>query len=250
MHSIASVIDTVHIQSKSKIRVVDLETTGLNPDDQVVEIGAVDLDIHTGDICDAVSQIIRPCKSIPAEACAIHHITDDDVAAAPSWPDVWPRIFNDENVVAFAAHNANFDGKWISDELLKGKPLICTLKAALRIWPDAPEHKNQTLRYWLKLPIDRDRTTPTHRALPDAYVTANLLRELLKSASVDDLISWSNQPALLPKVTFGKHRGLKWADVPNDYLNWIVSNGSFDENVMHTVHAVRASRHASPNGNR
>ena len=230
---------------QSLIRVIDLETTGLDLDDEVVEIGAVDLDVDTGEICDVASQIIRPCKSIPADACAVHHITDDDVAGAPSWPEVWPRIFNGaQNVIAFAAHNASFESKWIGAELLREKPLICTYKAALRIWPDAPEHKNQTLRYWLKLPVDRDRTIPTHRALPDAYVTAHLLHKILTSgACVDDIVLWSGQPALLHIVAFGKHKGLKWADVPDGYLDWTIFKSDItDENIRHTAQTIRANR--------
>ena len=232
------------IPPKAKIRVFDLETTGLNADDEVVEIGAVDLDVHTGEICEVTSQIVRPSKPIPPLACAIHHITDDDVASAPSWPDVWPRVFNgDQNVIAFAAHYASFDSGWISADLLEGKPLICTYKTALRIWPEAPGYSNQALRYWLNLPVERDRAVPTHRALPDAYVSAHLVRELLKNASADDLVSWSNEPALLPKVTFGKHRGSKWTDVPDDYLDWIIFKSNFDdEDVMHTARSIRANR--------
>jgi exodeoxyribonuclease X len=187
------VVDT---RPKAVIRIVDLETTGLDPDDEVVEIGAVDLDVDTGDIRDVASRVVRPRKSIPPQASAIHHLTDVDVASAPGWSDVWPQVFTGgQNVIAFAAHNANFDSRWLTGDLLAGKPLICTYKAALRIWPNAPGHKNHILRYWLNLPVDRNRAIPTHRALPDAYVTAHLLRQVLTSASVDDLVSWSNQPA-------------------------------------------------------
>ena len=79
-------------------------------------------------------------------------------------------------------------------------------------------------------------------ALPDAYVTAHLLRQQLNSASLDDLITWSQQPALLTNVTFGKHRGLKWTDVRDGYLNWIIASGGFDENVSYTAKTVRAGR--------
>ena len=123
-----------------------------------------------------------------------------------------------------------------------GVPLICSYKAALRIWPHAPGHSNQVLRYWLKLPLEPERAFPAHRALPDAYVTAHLLRLQLNSASLDDLITWSQQPALLTNVTFGKHRGLQWTDVPDGYLDWIIASSGFDENVMYTAKTVRAGR--------
>jgi exodeoxyribonuclease X len=231
------------------MRIIDLETTGLDADDEVVEVGAVDLYVDTGDIRNVASQIIRPCNSIPPDACAIHHITDDDVANAPSWSDVWPRIFNTDgnvNVIAFAAHNAKFERKLLGDDLFQGRPIICTLKCALRLWPDAPDHKNQTLRYWRNLPVDRLRAFPPHRALPDAYVTAHILRDLLNGSSVDDLICWSNQPSLLPKVNFGKHRGLRWAEVPDGYLEWLIfKSWHDDEDVIHTAKTILANRKAS-----
>ena len=70
--------------------------------------------------------------------------------------------------------------------------------------------------------------------MPDAYVTAHILREVLNYVSVDQLISWSRQPVLLANVKFGKHRGMKWLDVPDDYFDWIISKGDFDEDVMRT----------------
>ena len=235
--------DVAEIRPKATIRIIDLETTGLDADDEIVEVGAVDLNVRTGDICDRASQIVRPSKPIPPLACAVHHITDDDVVSAPSWVDVGPQVFDgDENVVAFAAHNASFESRFVGAGLIGGKPFICTHKAALRLWPEAPGHSNQALRYWLKLPVDRERATPAHRALPDAYVTAHILREMLSRASVDQLVSWSQEPALLPNVLFGKHRGMKWIDVPDEYLVWIISKGDFNEDVMHTVQTIRANR--------
>jgi exodeoxyribonuclease X len=242
--TVENVCDPIaEIRPKALIRVIDLETTGLEADDEIIEIGAVDLNIYTGDICDRASQIVRPRKPIPPLACAVHHITDDDVVSAPSWADVGPQVFDgDQNIVAFAAHKASFETGFITADLIGGKSFICTLKAALRLWPEAPGHSNQALRYWLKLPVDRQRAIPAHRALPDAYVTAHILREMLNRASVDQLVLWSQQPALLINVGFGKHKGMKWTDVPDDYLGWIVSKGDFDEDVMHTVQTIRANR--------
>jgi exodeoxyribonuclease X len=46
---------------------------------------------------------------------------------------------------------------------------------------------------------------------------------------------WTNEPVLLPKVTFGKHRGQAWTDVPVDYLQWILRQQDMNENVVHTA---------------
>ena len=95
----------------SSIRIIDLETTGLMTADEVVEIGAIDLDCDSGEIRVVGSHLVRPRNAIPPETSAVHHLTDADVASAPAWEDVWPEFFNADDVVAFAAHNASFESQ-------------------------------------------------------------------------------------------------------------------------------------------
>jgi exodeoxyribonuclease X len=45
----------------------------------------------------------------------------------------------------------------------------------------------------------------------------------------------SYQPKLLDDVAFGKHRGLKWSQVPRDYLAWLLAKRGFDPDVMFTA---------------
>lgn len=59
---------------------------------------------------------------------------------------------------------------------------------------------------------------PAHRALPDAYVTAHHLRDMLNQASFQQLLAWSSEPALLPRVPSGPERGRRWDDIGNDAL--------------------------------
>jgi exodeoxyribonuclease X len=214
-----------------RIRVIDLETTGLLPADGVVEIAAVDL--IDGEVGSVASRLCHPGVPIPPALSAIHHIIDEDVADCPAWKSVLP-LFADDSVDAYAAHNAPFERQWCAGDF--AKPWICTKKSAYRIWPDAPAHNNQVLRYWLKADgLDRNIAREAHRAGPDAYVTAFTLRELLKRASVDQLIAWSSQPALLPRITFGKHKGQAWKDVPRDYLDWLCRQTDMDADVKFTA---------------
>jgi exodeoxyribonuclease X len=226
------------------IRVIDLETTGIDSTDHIVEVGSVDL-LPDGSISRFQEHLIKPPCTIPAEARAVHHISDEDVAQAKAWNVVCNTFFDRENfsdLVAFAAHNAAFDQQWLPPDLLGNLPLICTYKAAVHIWPEAPRHTNQVLRYWLDLDMDRSIADRAHRALPDAYVTAHLLREILKHASMEDLIRWTNEPVLLPKVTFGKYREQNWTDVPPDYLQWILRQQDMNEDVVHTARHYLAER--------
>jgi len=66
------------------IRAIDVETTGLDPTDEVVEIAAYH--IHDGHLYTTpYHAMVKPARSIPVTACAVHHITDADVAEAPPW---------------------------------------------------------------------------------------------------------------------------------------------------------------------
>lgn len=228
------------------IRVVDVETTGLEPPEAAIcEIGFCDLRSTANDLAlsptdweviGGFGTLVNPGRPIPPEVSAVHHIIDEDVAAATPWELAAASIIEPGNRIdAFAAHSAKFELKFIGPDLLAGRPLICTYKAALRLWPDAPSHSNSALRYW-KRPVGLVRETADrpHRAFPDAYVTAFLLRDLLQVASVEQLVEWSTQPALQVRCHIGAWRGKKWTEVDDGFLYW-VSQRDFDEDVLFTV---------------
>lgn len=212
------------------IRVIDFETTGMPPDASVCEAGRQDI-LADGTFCGCDSVLVNPGCPIPPEAKAVHHIDELLVADAPAFSEILEWMTDGADL--FAAHNAAFERSFFDGG---GKPWICTLKVARRVWPDAPGHGNQVLRYWRNLPLSLANAQPPHRALPDAYVTAWLLRDLLKAGtSIDDMVQWTEEPSLLPRVTFGKHRGKMWSEVPGDYLEWIVTKSDLDEDTKFTA---------------
>lgn len=210
------------------IRCIDFETTGLPTETDrhaVIEIGACDVIMGPTPILSTVfSTFCDPGRSIPHEAMAVHHITDDMVAGATgSMADLGTPDY-------FAAHNADYERQFImADDV----PFICTYKVALRLWPEAPSHSLQFLRYHLGLEVIPELAFPPHRAGPDAYLGAELMRRILAEnrVSIEDMVRWSNGPALLPRIPFGKHKGSKWEDVPVDYLDWIVNKSDLDRDI-------------------
>ena len=51
---------------------------------------------------------------------------------------------------------------------------------------------------------------------------------------------------LLPKVTFGKHRGQAWSELPGDYLSWLVNKSDMDADTKFTArHWLDQRRRAS-----
>jgi len=75
------------------IRIIDLETTGIDATAHVVEVGSVDL-LSDGTISRHQEQLVKPPCLIPAEAQAVHHITDEDVADAKPWKVVADTFFD------------------------------------------------------------------------------------------------------------------------------------------------------------
>lgn len=66
------------------IRVIDIETTGIDPGtDAIIEIASVDM-VRDGGITNAMDTLVRPTKPIPPGASAVHHIVDEDVAKPAS----------------------------------------------------------------------------------------------------------------------------------------------------------------------
>ncbi|MFC3123463.1 DNA polymerase III subunit epsilon [Pseudoroseomonas globiformis] len=218
-----------------RIRVIDLETTGDSfANGGVVEIGWQDLmpgpDGHWALQGGPEAKFVRPAFPISPMTSAVHHIVDEDVVDALTWTDLAPRILKAEGVVALAAHRAAFEQRWCAPRLTGHAHWICTYKCALRLWPEAPSHSNQGLRYWRK-PAGLDRATglPAHRAGPDAYVTAHHLRDMLAEAELERLLEWSAQPALLVRVPTGALRGRRWAELKETELRQVLS-GEFGHN--------------------
>lgn len=217
------------------IRVVDLETTGANPSaDGVCEVGWQDV-ASNGDgrwelYGEGGARLVNPGRPIPPITQAVHHILDEQVADAPYWHDLARQALDPyPKRIALAAHRADFEMKFCTPAQSAGKDWICTWKCALRLWPESPSFSNQVLRYWRKPEgIDHERGLPAHRAFPDAYVTAFHLRDMLNEIGVEQLIAWSNEPGLLPRVRYGPDRGKDWKEIGADSLNGFLTDRDID----------------------
>ena len=124
------------------------------------------------------------------------------------------------------AHNAKFDRSMIPET---GRPWICSYRLARHLWPDAPGHANQVLRYWLNLQINAQSA---HSAVGDTLVTAHVFwRELAyyrshvaKTSEVEELIEFAASPIPVEVMPFGKHKGKRLDEVPISYFEWAFQN--------------------------
>ena len=224
-------------------RVVDVETSGLPEDEQhaICEIGWIDLEIETGKISKPVSFFVNPGHPIPSHVRAIHHISDQDVAAA-MLPDQAVALLLKGLAPGdvLAAHSAKFEQAFIN---AGERPWLCTWKISLRAWPELVSHSNQALRYELKIDDEPDfdpaAAMPPHRALPDTVTTAFILRkELALGRTLERLLQISAEPGFLYWIGGQKHKGKTFkevAAVDPSYLDWIANKSDMSEDDKFTA---------------
>ena len=88
------------------IRCIDIETTGIDPEnDAVVEIASVDI-LREGGITNRQETLVRPSIAVPPESSAVHHLIDADLADALPIEQVIDRF---KGADAYVAHNCAFE---------------------------------------------------------------------------------------------------------------------------------------------
>lgn len=163
--------------------VLDTETTGMDPNDghRLVEIGCVELENHipTG---KTLQIYINPEREIPAEATAVHGITNEFVADKPVFSQVYSEFMDFINGGKLVIHNAEFDMKFINWELnqvghaaVPWANVIDTLAMARKKFPGSPANLDALCR---RFGIDNSERT-YHGALLDSELLAEVYLELL-----------------------------------------------------------------------
>ncbi|BET96488.1 exodeoxyribonuclease X [Xenorhabdus sp. TCT-1] len=213
-------------------RVVDTETCDM--DSGIVEIASIDIVDNIINYIEKQSHFVDPLKPISIGAMAVHHITDEMVTGFPSITDVIDKYKGADFLVA---HNAAFDSRMMPE---MDAPFLCTLKLARRLWPDMESHSNQYLRYALKLDVFVPDGLHAHRALYDCIVTAALFKRIKDESGWTDneMLDISNQPSLLHRFKFGKHKGMTFEEVKKDnpsYFAWLLKQPDIDPDIEFTI---------------
>lgn len=149
---------------------MDLETTGLDPEQgcSIIEIGAVRID--NGTIDRTFQQLVDPGMNIPKKITEITGIKQEDVADAPTIDQILPKFQAFAGDSIYIAHNAPFDLKFLrhfGNETM-GNQSIDTLRLARRLL-DLESHSLTYLIQHLNL-----TRKEAHRALDDALATAEI----------------------------------------------------------------------------
>lgn len=229
----------------------DLETTGTNPvTDRIVEICY--LKVNPNGTEESKTLLVNPGMPIPAQATAIHGISDADVANSPTFKEVAKVLARDIEGCDLAGYNSNrFDIPLLAEEFLRADVDIDLSK---RKFVDVQTifHKmeQRTLSAAYKFYCDQD-LQDAHSAEADTKATYEVLKSQLDRYPnlQNDVIFLSEFSAHNKNVdfagrfiyddkgtevfNFGKYRGKPVTEVLRTdpgYYGWMM-NGDFS---LHT----------------
>lgn len=209
--------------------VLDTETAGLKPEDGLVEIGWFELD-EQANIVDRVQSLIDPQGPISPAASGVHNLTAEDVQDAPTAEEFFslddPSCYGkpiEADRIVMCGHKIAFDVGFLQPYLKGDVQQVCTLRWSRQMYPDSDSHTLSTLKYALGL---RKDTGVAHRVLADVEVTYDLLLHIMQrlQCTLPELAERSQQPMLLARMSFGKHKGEPPSAVPNSYWRWMLNN--------------------------
>jgi DNA polymerase-3 subunit epsilon len=174
--------EKARISDRMREIVFDTETTGLDPRDghRLVEFAGIELNerVPTG---RHLHFYVNPGRSMPAEAQAVHGITEDFLADKPAFAAHVAELCEFLKDATLVAHNAQFDIRFLNFELEQcGLPPIAqelvvdTLELARKRFPGA-KHSLDALCQ--RFGIDRSGRV-VHGALIDAGLLADVYVEL------------------------------------------------------------------------
>ena len=152
--------------------VVDVETTGFDPKmADLVEVAGVR--VKGGKVADTFSTLVNPGRPIVGNQ--MHGIKDADVKNAPSPADAARKLLDFVGDAPMVGHNVGFDIGFLEAALADGTRVeqgryLDTLVIAREGYPDLGDYKLGTLANFFGIELQS-----SHRALPDAEATANLL---------------------------------------------------------------------------
>lgn len=214
--------------------VIDTETAGLDPRDGVVDLAIIEIDENFDPIATFES-LIDPEGPISPSASGVHGITVEDVADAPTLQQFFDTtdagVYCEEPLYVIG-HKVGFDIGFLAEHLRGEIIPVCTLRLARQLYPDAENHKLQTLRYMFGL-----EAGTAHRAYGDTLLCLNFLRRMAEETglSIEQLAEMSSRPIHVKNMPFGKHKGLPLDELPRGYRNWLLDKADIDEDLRHSL---------------
>lgn len=208
--------------------ILDTETTDAT-DGELIEAAWVEVGLPYGHLVatgNAFNQRYKPMKPISFGAMATHHILEHELANCPG-SDTFQLPADVEYLIG---HGIDFDWQVVGSPDVK---CICTLAIARKLWPGI-SHTLGALMYMLSPDVTytRAKLRDAHSALADVYFCATLLDAIIEKTgpfdSMEALWEFSEAARVPSVITFGKHKGAAIADLPRDYVLWMLRQDDVD----------------------
>jgi DNA polymerase-3 subunit epsilon len=247
--SLTGVVMLQNLDLNRPLAIVDLETTGLDPQkDRIVEIGVLKL-VPGGDR-EQRSRRLNPGMPIPPAATAVHGITDADVAGAPRFEEVAGSLLALLDGCDFCGFNLKrFDLRVLHAEFVRaGRPLSMEGRSVIDAMEIFHRHEPRDLGAAVRFYLGREHAD-AHSAAADVEATAAILDAMLsRYTSLPRTVAGLHQQFVDPgcvdsdgffariegqlRFAKGKYRGqpLEFvATTKPDYLEWMLRENLFGD---------------------
>jgi DNA polymerase-3 subunit epsilon len=222
----------------------DLETTGTDiSKDRIVEIAV--LKLHPDGTKETLELRVNPEMPIPPEVSAVHGITDEMVADAPTFKQQSQKVYGFIKGCDLAGFNSDrFDIPLLVEELLRAE-IDFDFKSTKTIDVQTIFHKMEarTLTAALRFYCNQE-LTDAHSALADTQATHDvLLSQLERYEELEPNVAFLNDFSTRRKTAdfagfvvydkagelcfgFGKHKGKKVTEILEKepgYFGWVLN---------------------------
>ncbi|MBN1966791.1 MAG: DEAD/DEAH box helicase [Anaerolineae bacterium] len=154
---------------RGEIIALDLETTGLDPDnDRIIEIGMARF--RDGEVIETYDTLIDPQRELPPHITSLTGIKPDDLIDAPKLAAVLDKVSRFIGSAPVLGHNVGFDLSFLQRAgIAYDNQGLDTYELASVMLPTAPRYNLNSLTQQQDIVLD-----DAHRALADATATARL----------------------------------------------------------------------------
>ena len=231
------------LQLTNPIAFIDIETTGLNPQqDRIVDICVIK--IHPNGTEEILNSLINPKISIPIESTRIHGIKDGDVKGKPTFEEFSKKLIDFIDKCDLGGFGIKFDLSVLESEFKRaginysrdGKQIVDVQTIYHKL---EPRDLNAAHLKYCGKPLEN-----AHRAHIDARATINVLESQFGKHNIlprdilslyefcnpkdptwideDGKFAWSEGKAI---INFGSHRGKTLEFMYKNelgFLKWII----------------------------
>nr|WP_051250788.1 ATP-dependent DNA helicase DinG [Paenibacillus harenae] len=180
-----------------KFAVLDLETTGHSPEDDILQVGLVIVSEEL-EVTGTFSSFVRPNIPIPAFITQLTGISESDVADAPELHEVLVNLIPQLDDAVLVAHNVGFDAGFLNQAFdrcgyhpFAGRRLD-TIELLRILYPTINTYQLGAVSELFGIAHDRH-----HRADSDAMATALLLIESVSKLRKMPLLTLQRLSALI-----------------------------------------------------